>query len=119
MKRRDFLRAGSALALAPALLPYRGFSQTASSPLPPRNVEYTSLLPSLEILLRKASNPFPRPRPFTGCSAFWSGKSGELVRPAMYALPAESAAMARASSCCDPASKVAHTMEPAESSRSK
>jgi hypothetical protein len=34
MKRRDFLRASTSLVLAPALLPYRGLAQTASSPLP-------------------------------------------------------------------------------------
>jgi len=33
MNRRDFLRAGSSLALAPALFPYRGYAQTAP-PLP-------------------------------------------------------------------------------------
>jgi len=34
MKRRDFLRAGTSLVLAPAIFPYRGFAQAASSPLP-------------------------------------------------------------------------------------
>jgi hypothetical protein len=34
MKRREFLRASSSLVLAPALLPYRGLGQVASSPLP-------------------------------------------------------------------------------------
>lgn len=34
MNRRDFLRAGASLALAPALLPFRSFGQAASSPLP-------------------------------------------------------------------------------------
>jgi hypothetical protein len=33
MKRRDFLRAGTSLVLAPALLPYRGLAQAASSAL--------------------------------------------------------------------------------------
>ena len=34
MKRRDFLKAGASLALAPSLLPYRGLAQSTSTPLP-------------------------------------------------------------------------------------
>jgi hypothetical protein len=34
MKRRDFLRVSTSLVLAPALFPYRGLGQAASSPLP-------------------------------------------------------------------------------------
>ena len=34
MNRRSFLTAGASLALAPALLPYRGLAQAAPSPLP-------------------------------------------------------------------------------------
>ncbi len=34
MHRRDFLRTGTSLVLAPALHPYRGIAQAAYSPLP-------------------------------------------------------------------------------------
>jgi hypothetical protein len=34
MQRRDFLKAGTSLVLAPALLPFRGLAQSSSSPLP-------------------------------------------------------------------------------------
>ena len=64
MNRRDFLRAGSSLALAPALFPYLGYAQSTTSPLPAPGADgWVSLLNGRDLtgwytMLQKSGKAF-------------------------------------------------------------